>query len=99
MIVDAVAGQNAWEHIQILFSGATLMGIVAHVVQTFPTPENKYAQWLLGSIQYIVGQRVRAVNTFEGSGTLSKAVNRDITNPPAKIDNPQIISKDQKDNG
>jgi hypothetical protein len=84
MLVDAVAGQNFWEHLQIFASGSFFIGFVGHIVQTFPTPENKYAQWFLGSIQYLVGQRVRALNTIAGEGTLTKQVPRDTQNPPAR---------------
>ena len=91
MMIEALVGQNIWEHVQIFFTGATVVGIVAHMVQTFPTPENKYAQWFLGSIQYIVGQRVRALNTLQGEGTLTKQVPRDTQNPTAKIDAPPIF--------
>ena len=91
LATDPVLAQNAWEHLQIFISGATVLGIVAHMVQTFPTPENKYAQWLLGSIQYIVGQRIRAMNTLQGEGTVTKQVSRDTQNPPAKIDAPQML--------
>jgi hypothetical protein len=92
---DPVLAQNAWEHFQIFLSGATVLGIVAHAVQSFPTPENKYAQWLLGVIQYIVGQRIRAMNTLQGEGTVTKQVPRDTVNPPAKIDAPPSIPKDK----
>lgn len=95
ILVDAVTGQNAWEHVQIFLSGATVLGIVAHAVQSFPTPENKYAQWFLGVIQYVVGQRVRAMNTLQGEGTLTKQVPRDTVNPEAKIDAPLTPPKDK----
>lgn len=95
MVVDAVAGQNFWEHAQIYVTGMFSLSVVGHIVQTFPTPENKYWQWVLGSIQFIVGQRLRATNTIQGEGTLTKQVPRDIENPPAKIDAPPIIPKDK----
>lgn len=94
LITDPVLAQNAWEHVQIFFSGMTALGIVAHMVQTFPTPENKYAQWFLGSIQYVVGQRIRAMNTLQGEGTVTKQVSRDSQNPPLNIDAPAPTRKD-----
>lgn len=97
--VDAVVGTNFWEHLQIFASGSFAIGFAAHIVQTFPTPENKYAQWLLGSIQYIVGQRVRAMNTIAGEGTLTKSVSRDTQNPTPRIDAPAPVIKDDKTNG
>lgn len=61
-------------HSQDLISflaGSTVIGILAHAVNTFPTPANKYGQWLLGTIQYIVGQRVVASNTIKGNDTVA----------------------------
>lgn len=42
------------------------MGLLGHAVNTFPTPDNKYGRWLLGVIQWGVGQRIAAGNTFQG---------------------------------
>jgi hypothetical protein len=55
-------------------AGGTAFGIIAHAVNTFPTPENKYGAWLLGSIQYAVGQRVSAKNTLRGMDTEATGV-------------------------
>lgn len=57
-----------------LLSGAAALSIVAHVVNTFPTPTNKYGAWLLGCIQYAVGQRVAANNTLQGLQTIASGV-------------------------
>ncbi len=57
-------------------SGATALGIVAHGVNSFPTPENKYGQWLLGLIKFAVGQRTGALNAFQGQDTVVAAVPR-----------------------
>lgn len=66
------------EHFLIFLSGtgigATLVGLLGHMVQTFPTPKNIYGAWFLGSLQYIVGQRYRAANTIEGNQTLTLTV-------------------------
>ena len=94
MLTDAVFAQNAWEHVQLFFGGAGAISIIGHAVQSFPTPENKYGQWILGSIQYAVGQRYRANNTVQGEGTLTKQVDRETQNPRPKIDAPQIPRKD-----
>ncbi len=59
-----------------LLTGGVAFGIIAHAVQTFPTPENKYGAWLLGAIQYAVGQRERALNTLAGSDTATAPVQR-----------------------
>lgn len=85
MFVDPIIN-GSWEHFQIFLSGATVLGIVAHMVQTFPTPNNKYGQWLLGSIQYIVGQRLRAANTVAGEETLTKQVPLSTKNPAPNKD-------------
>lgn len=62
---------SIYSHIIIFLSGSTAVGIVAHAVNTFPTPQNKYGSWLLGLVQYTVGQRVAAKNTFSGMDTVS----------------------------
>ena len=48
------------EHWLIFLGGTSFLSIIAHAVNTFPVPNNKYAAWLLSTIQFIVGQRVRA---------------------------------------
>jgi hypothetical protein len=96
MAADAVFAQNAWEHVQIFLTGSTALAFVAHMVQTIPTPKSEWAQWLLGGIQWLVGQRIRATNTLQGDGTLTQPVDRTLQNPPAKIDAPPIPSKDSK---
>lgn len=53
-----------WDRIVSALSGATVIGALSHMVNTFPIPSNPYAKWLLGSIQYIVGQRENASNTI-----------------------------------
>lgn len=50
-------------------AGSTVIGIIAHAVDTFPTPDNKYGQWLLGTVQFIVGQRLKGSNTVQGKDT------------------------------
>lgn len=50
------------------------MGLAGHAVNTFPTPENKYGQWLLGVIKFAVGQRISALNAFQGKDTMVVAV-------------------------
>lgn len=62
------------EHIGLLMGGGFAMSAIAHGVNTFPTPENKYGAWLLGLIQYIVGQRVAAKNTLQGMDTVATGI-------------------------
>lgn len=65
---------NIWGHASIFLSGATAVGIVAHAVNTFPTPRSPFGAWLLGVVQFAVGQRVAAGNTFKGQDTQSIAI-------------------------
>jgi len=51
--------------------GMTFLGIVAHAVNTFPTPGNAYGQWILGIVKFAVGQRVSAMNAIRGNDTVS----------------------------
>lgn len=55
---------NLVNHWDDMLLGATAIGIVSHAVNNFPQPQNKYAQWLLGVVQYAVGQRQRALETL-----------------------------------
>lgn len=55
-------------------SGAVGFGIIAHAVNTFPTPANLYGAWLLGVIQFAVGQRVAAKNTLQGLQTVATGI-------------------------
>jgi len=63
-------------HLTGLLTGGVAFGVIAHAVQTFPVPDNKYGAWLLGTIQYVVGQRERGLNTLAGSDTATAAVER-----------------------
>lgn len=65
---------NWLDHLQDVTIGAAAVSIAAHAVNTFPTPVNKYGAWLLGVIQYAVGQRVVAKNTFQGMDTAAQGV-------------------------
>lgn len=48
--------------------------IIAHAVNTWPTPGNKYGQWALGLAKFTVGQRLSATNAFNGLQTEVTAV-------------------------
>ena len=61
-------------HLALFFGGAAGLSLVAHAVNTFPTPTNKYGAWALGVVQYAVGQRVVAKNTLQGLQTEAKGV-------------------------
>lgn len=91
MILESLvsdAATHLWDNWDDVLTGATIFAGIAHLVQTFPTPNNKYAQWVLGGVQWFVGQRLRGSNTMQGEGTLTKQVPRDTVNPPAKVDAP-----------
>ncbi len=48
--------------------------LLAHAVNTCPTPENTWGRWALGIIKWGVGQRVSAVNAVNGLQTEVTAV-------------------------
>lgn len=48
--------------------------LLAHAVNTLPTPKNVYGQWFLGVIKWTVGQRVSAANAINGLQTEVTAV-------------------------
>lgn len=60
--MDSIFG-NFGEHASIFFAGASALALIGHAVNTFPVPENKYGKWLLGTVQFGVGQRLQAQNT------------------------------------
>jgi hypothetical protein len=66
--------QHLYDVISWFLAGGTVTGVIAHAVNTFPTPENKYAAWLLGSIQFAVGQREAGKNTLRGMDTEAMGV-------------------------
>src|SRR5262245_15612563 len=57
-------------HWQEILTGAAARGFgvqfVAHMVNTFPPPDGKYARWALGGAKWWVGQRQAASNTVKG---------------------------------
>lgn len=66
---------NNWgEHLSIFLAGSTALSLVAHAVNTFPTPSNAYGQWFLGIIKFAVGQRQSAMNAMRGDDTAVFAV-------------------------
>ena len=57
-----------------VLTGATVFGIIAHAVNSFPTPKNQYGQWFLGVIKFAVGQRISAMNAIRGNDTVAVPV-------------------------
>lgn len=60
---------NLSEHITIFLAGSTAMSLIAHAVNTFPVPTSQFGKWLLGLIQFAVGQRLEATQTRNGAGS------------------------------
>ena len=70
--------QFGWaSHLVVFLAGSTALGIVSHMVSTFPTPKNVYGQWFLGTIKFIVGQRISALNAVQGMQSEVMAVTND----------------------
>lgn len=85
-----------FDHMLSALAGATVLGIVAHAVNTFPTPTNKYGAWALGVVQFAVGQRVAASNTFKGLQTAAQGIT---TEEKAEIIKQQQQQQQQTPNG
>jgi hypothetical protein len=63
-------------------------GAVGHAVSTFPTPKNPYGQWFLGTLQWLVGQRIQAQQTITGQANINALATAVIPSPPpgTKVD-------------
>lgn len=89
---------NIWDHSLYFLAGSTGLSIVAHAVNTCPTPKNSYGAWLLGVVQYAVGQRVAARNTLQGKDTVAVGVDKPIN--PAQVQDAvktQVQYQERKD--
>ena len=62
------------EHLLIGLGPVFVWTVVAHAVNTFPTPKNEYGAWALGVVQFVVGQRVAAKNTLNGRQSVITAI-------------------------
>lgn len=61
-----------WSHaIAVAAASSVFWSFVAHAVNTFPVPNNIYGRWLLGLVQWWIGQRDRALNTFSNQDTVT----------------------------
>ncbi len=81
MLAESLVGTavtHLWDNWDDVLTGATLLSLAGHLVNTFPTPKNQYGQWFLGGIQYIVGQRIAAKNTMQGENTMAVSIPRAI---------------------
>lgn len=43
-----------------------LWNIAAFALQTFPTPDNVYARWIMGVLQFAVANRQKMLEAFKG---------------------------------
>jgi hypothetical protein len=70
-----MGGDWNWAHVLVSFcTGTVAFGVLAHAVNTFPVPDNEYARWLLGVLQYWIGQKERGGNTIKNQDTITVAV-------------------------
>lgn len=65
---------HVWGAAGLFLSGSATLSLVAHAVNTFPTPKNPYGAWALGVVQFAVGQRIVAKNTLSGAQSVVTAV-------------------------
>lgn len=49
-----------------LFAGAATYGVLAYAAQTFPTPQNAYARWAVGVLQFALSNREKALQAMSG---------------------------------
>jgi hypothetical protein len=64
-----------WEtHLLAAVGGGVGTAILAHAVNTMPVPANIYGRWLLGVVQFAVGQITRSANTISNMDTVAQAV-------------------------
>lgn len=60
MHVHVPEAHVVWEFL----GSATMMSFLGHAVSTFPKPASPIGRWVLGNLQWIVGQRNQAAETF-----------------------------------
>lgn len=68
---------NFYKHWDDMLFGVFTTSIISHAVQKFPTSNNAYVNWLLGIVQFAVGQRERALNTLNGNATQTVTIKKD----------------------
>ncbi len=62
---------NFTRHWDDILFGMFTWSVIGHAVQKFPPSNNPYVNWVIGTIQFAVGQRERAQNTMNGKGTIT----------------------------
>lgn len=55
------------EHITMFLAGSTALALIGHAVNTFPVPASPIGKWLLGVVQFAVGQRLQSMQTRTGT--------------------------------
>jgi|SRR5579863_9649379 len=81
-LIDSSTALVTWDHVVSAFTGATALSLLAHALNTCPTPGNKWGQWALGIAKFAVGQRIGAANAFAGQDTVVAAVPRGMGTGP-----------------
>ncbi len=72
-------------HFFTFVSGAAMLGIIAHAVNTFPMPKSPIGRWFLGVIQFAVGQRLQGTYTLNGGGSAQAALETAVTKVQQKV--------------
>lgn len=63
-------------HWQEIVGTIAVWNIAAFALQTFPTPENVYARWIIGVLQFLVANRqkmMEALSSDSKSSVVSKS--------------------------
>lgn len=64
--------QHVTNHWGDMLGTAVFWTALGHAASTFPVPQNPYGRWLLGCLQYVVGQRIQSTATREGTTVQQK---------------------------
>lgn len=51
-------------HWQEIAGTIVVWNVAAFALQTFPTPDNKYARWVMGVLQFAVANRQKMLEAF-----------------------------------
>jgi predicted component of viral defense system (DUF524 family) len=54
-------------HWQEIVGTLVVWNVAAFALQTFPTPENKYARWFMGVLQFLVANKQKMFDAFQNS--------------------------------
>lgn len=54
-------------HLMLILGGSTGIGILSHALNTIPPIKNPWGRWVVGIIQFIIGQRTAAAKTINGA--------------------------------